>query len=1048
LKSIRLALTIVVCCLLVTSIRAESLLLDAPAPLKAKTTLAKRQRFVKINPTVATTLTTPGTQFDLSLFDGKQFTLQVDKVTDTSSNSFAIRCSVPGQPWNYMVMTRQNGAFAGSFHAGENLYQIESTGTDIHTLREADTNVVIKCGVAGKTPPTPVFSTAVEPVNPSASVPVNQMSAARIASLAPNKLTLDVLVVYTPAVVTRYGSEDAVVSAIKLSMAEGQLALDNSQVNVQVRLVHTELVNYTESGNLNTDLNHLGNPSDGFADSANALRDKYKADILSMWVDQSTGGIAGLGFQLLPNVTLYTYNVIWAQYATGTYVPIHEIGHNFGCDHEPAYSVPQPLYPYAHGYIFQTPAGATKTTVMTAVSDSRRIPYFSNPNVFYDDGSGAVPVGSTNANNALVMNNSAAKLTSFRVPPGLGEALDAPKITWTTGGDSQWFWQPNNTHDNSDAAQSGPILANQSTWLQGIASGPARLSYWWSMSTESGGDYVSFYIDDVQQWSESGDGPWFHEVAFIPPGSHTIKWVYSKNGDTDAGQDAAWVDQVSVTPVKLPTVTITAPTINARIFSSTTNVTGTAHDDTAVDHVEYQLRNAAGTTGWQTASGTTTWSAPISMVAGTNTITVRSVGFGGQISLPVSRSFFYVVTNQLTVITNGAGSIAPNMNGKFLEIGRPYTITAKASNNWLFSSWSGSVVSTNPALTFLMQSNMVLQGNFVTNPFLPHLGVYNGVFHQSPVTTSNAGFITFTLAKAGTYSGKMTLEGLVYTLNGRFDLNGESHLVVPRLHTNSVSIDLAMNFANDSMGGLVSTLTWGSGVIMGHNPFDAVKNKATAFAGKYTVAFSGSNDSHVAPAGDSIATVTIDAGGNVHATGTLADGTAFTQTVGIDANGNWPLFVPLYSNKGLLLGDCGFDSASGTVSGQVTWIKPSFKTTYYSNGFSLTSPLVGSTFVTPSNGVRVLNFTNGTVTLSSANLPFTIQNPVLLNSNNTVTVTGTNGTALTINKVTGALTGSHFTDPVTHAPVLINGVVLQKQNDARGFFKGTNQTGEVLLQGD
>jgi len=62
--------------------------------------------------------------------------------------------------------------------------------------------------------------------------------------------------------------------------------------------------------------------------------------------------------------------------------------------------------------------------------------------VFYDNGSGPVPTGTSSNNNAQVINNTAAKLTSFRVPPSLGEALDATTINWTSGGDAPCSGNP------------------------------------------------------------------------------------------------------------------------------------------------------------------------------------------------------------------------------------------------------------------------------------------------------------------------------------------------------------------------------------------------------------------------------------------------------------------------------------------------------------------------------------------------------------------------------------------------------------------------------
>jgi hypothetical protein len=481
-------------------------------------------------------------------------------------------------------------------------------------------------------------------------------------------------------------------------------------------------------------------------------------------------------------------------------------------------------------------------------------------------------------------------------------------------------------------------------------------------------------------------------------------------------------------------------------------VTGTAKDDVQVDHVEYQLQNASGNSGWQLATGKTNWSAALIFVAGTNTVTARSVGFGSQTSASVSRSFFYVVTNMLTVTTNGLGKISPNLNGKFLEIGRRYTITGTPSNNWVFSNWSGTISSNAAVLNFLMQPNMILNGYFVTNPFIPVKGVYNGLFREADaVRQPSAGFITLTLATSGSYGGKMNLAGASYVLSGHFDLYGNSQLTISRLHTNSVIVTMNMNLParDDIINGTVSSGSWASVFTLDRAVFDLVKNKATNFAGKYTLAIPGNPEPTTAPEGDSYATLTIDNAGTIRASGSMADGTAFSQTVSISKNGVWPFFAPLYVNKGMIFSEVTFSNSPANVfGGETTWIKPAMRTAYYSNGFTMNTPLAGSSFVTPSNGVRVLNFTNGTIAFNGANLNQGFTNAVVLNSNNTTVVTGPNAATLLFDKTRGRLTGSHFTTPGTLRSTALNGVILQNQNEARGYFLGTNQSGSVLLLGE
>ena len=79
-------------------------------------------------------------------------------------------------------------------------------------------------------------------------------------------------------------------------------------------------------------------------------------------------------------------------------------------------------------------------------------------------------------------------------------------------------------------------------------------------------------------------------------------------------------------------------------------------------------------------------------------------------------------------MTTGNGNVSPNYSNALLEIGHPYTITAIPSKGFVFSNWVGTVLgngvflSNTPRLSFMMQSNLVLQANFVPNPFIPVRG--------------------------------------------------------------------------------------------------------------------------------------------------------------------------------------------------------------------------------------------------------------------------------------------------------------------------------------
>ncbi|MBI5634635.1 MAG: hypothetical protein HZA15_14290 [Nitrospirae bacterium] len=132
----------------------------------------------------------------------------------------------------------------------------------------------------------------------------------------------------------------------------------------------------------------------------------------------------------------------------------------------------------------------------------------------------------------------------------LEAVLDTTGLSWTTGGNSQWFGQASVSHDGVDAAQSGDIVNNQSTWMQTTVVGPATLSFWWKVSSEGSFDFLRFYMDGVEQTAGiSGDVDWVEVNGInIPAGSHTLQWAYSKDGTVTSGLDAAWVDIVVFEP--------------------------------------------------------------------------------------------------------------------------------------------------------------------------------------------------------------------------------------------------------------------------------------------------------------------------------------------------------------------------------------------------------------------------------------------------------------------------------------------------------------------
>jgi len=407
-------------------------------------------------------------------------------------------------------------------------------------------------------------------------------------------------------------------------------------------------------------------------------------------------------------------------------------------------------------------------------------------------------------------------------------------------------------------------------------------------------------------------------------------------------------------------------------------------------------------------------------------------------------------TSLLTLNINGSGNGTPPMNGQTLEIGRDYTLKPAPRPGNLFSNWivAGTVV-TNPTLRFTMSSNLVITANFVTNPFVGLKGSYSGLFYDTNEPSHfSAGFFTLALTDKGSFSGKLQQGAAKYSFSGQFDLALSAQKTVPRRGTNDVVVRLQLAGGSDRLIGVVSNAAWSSELFGYRADFNSKSNPATNFQGNYTLLLPGADDSANGPVGHGFAQLGVNSVGSVSFKGTLGDGSAAVQKVPLAANGQWPLYVGLHSGKGSVFGWLTlFNTPTNDVIGPVLWTKPSgVKGPLHCAGFTNELESMGSRYVAPASGTRVLDFTSAGLVLGGGNLPATLTNAVILSVQNKVTaeVPNTQKLSLTLSVSSGSFKGS-FVHPQTRKPSAIKGVLLQKQNFGAGFFPGTNQSGHVFF---
>lgn len=126
------------------------------------------------------------------------------------------------------------------------------------------------------------------------------------------------------------------------------------------------------------------------------------------------------------------------------------------------------------------------------------------------------------------------------------ETGDFSAFDWHNNSNLPWAIVNTSTYSGNFSARSGAIGNNTSSVLQISMDVEANdeISFARSVSSESGYDFLKFYIDGVEKGSWSGDVAW--EVVSFPvtPGQHTFKWAYKKDYSVTGGQDAAFIDDI------------------------------------------------------------------------------------------------------------------------------------------------------------------------------------------------------------------------------------------------------------------------------------------------------------------------------------------------------------------------------------------------------------------------------------------------------------------------------------------------------------------------
>lgn len=383
----------------------------------------------------------------------------------------------------------------------------------------------------------------------------------------------------------------------------------------------------------------------------------------------------------------------------------------------------------------------------------------------------------------------------------------------------------------------------------------------------------------------SNDATLFPTNQFVP--AATGNYVLSAMATDLAGQRATSapvtvrVYQPETVP---PSIAITnAPADFARLTEANVTIAGVADDDVGVLRVEVE-NLSTGTL--QTADGTQTWIANVVLTPGVNTVRVRSVDQAFNTSPWVTRYFTYVVNSRLTVTTRGQGTVSPNLDGKLLEIGKTFRITAKPGRGRIFAGWGGAT-GQGTALDFVMRSNLVLTAIFVTNPFVPAAGSYAGLFTDTNTYARDGnGMLTLQISESGAFSGRLRSSGRKLPFRGFLDTEGYGHAVALRPGQSPIAVAFKAELQGETgtLRGSATDGNWVADLLASRNPY-AMGTNPCPFAGRRAFAW---NFPEAQPP-VAVSVVSISPRGTATASATFAGNRRQTVATSVSAMGTVPL---------------------------------------------------------------------------------------------------------------------------------------------------------------
>ncbi len=431
-----------------------------------------RHRFVVLKADQLLNGSEPAKRIDLPFFKDATLRAVNTKFERRSQSSFTWIGYVQEANFSLVVLVVEGKELEGHANVNGRIYQVHCVADALHVVRELNQQYWRR------------HNDVPDKLSHEQSTSRNSLFFQTAASVS----TIDIMVVYTAA-----RANGSINSEIQNAIATANQIFSDSQVNAQLRLVYSGQTSITESGSVDTDLQHVSNNS-----QIAALRNQYGADLVSMWVKDANG--CGKANQVGP------FSVVVEQGCITPYDFTHEVGHCLGGNHDKYVNPGSNPFPYSHGLVhleyIDPVCNGGWFTIMAYPDECQdrgvlccQITYFSNPNISNNGDPTGVP---DEADNHRALNNEAPIAAGWKQPPSCSPSGVPSPVSPANGSTAvsttatlDWSAAANATNYRVEAATDSSfnnIVRSQNTTGTSWAITPAlanSTTYWWRVRGEN-----------------------------------------------------------------------------------------------------------------------------------------------------------------------------------------------------------------------------------------------------------------------------------------------------------------------------------------------------------------------------------------------------------------------------------------------------------------------------------------------------------------------------------------------------------------------------------